>query len=80
MPTTLPERCAPSYEKESSFKSLASVTLLLVLAAFLSILVDLSAASQGWSAYPIDGQFYFSIATLHRRRRESGPASDVVNR
>ena len=59
MPTTLPERCASSYEKGSSFKSLASMTFLLMLAAFLSILVDLSAASQGWSAYPTDGQFYF---------------------
>ena len=34
MPTTLPERCAPSHEKESSFKFLASMTLLLILAAF----------------------------------------------
>ena len=59
MPTTLPERCAPSHEKESSFKFLASMTLLLMLAAFLSILVDLSAANQPSFTYPIDGQIYF---------------------
>jgi hypothetical protein len=58
MPTTLPERCAPSHEKESSFKFLASMTLLLILAAFLSILVDLSAANQRSFTYPIDGQIY----------------------
>ena len=59
MPTTLPERNAPSHEKESSFKSLASMTLLLILAAFLSILVNLSAANQRSFMYPIDGQIYF---------------------
>ena len=59
MPTTLPKRCAPSHENESSFKSLASMTLLLILAAFLSILVDLSAPSQGLFAYPTAGQIYF---------------------
>ncbi len=59
MPTTLPKRCAPSHEKESSFEFLASMTLLLIFAAFLSILVDLSAASQGFFAYPTNGQIYF---------------------
>ena len=59
MPTTLPKRCAPSHENESSFKSLASTTLLLILAAFLSILVDLSAANQRSFTYPIDNQIYF---------------------
>ncbi len=59
MPTTLPERCAPSHEKDSSFKFLASMTLLLILAAFLSILVDLSAANQRSFTYPIDSQIYF---------------------
>jgi len=59
MPTTLPKRCALSHEKASSFKFLANMTLLLVLAAFLSILVDLSAANQRSSTYPIDTQIYF---------------------
>lgn len=59
MPTTLPERCAPSHEEENSFKSLASVTLLLpIFAVFLSILVALSAANQPF-AYPIVEQIYF---------------------
>jgi len=38
---------------------LASMTLLLILAAFLSILVNLSAANQRSFMYPIDGQIYF---------------------
>jgi hypothetical protein len=59
MPTTLPERCALSHEKESSFEFLPNMALLLMLAAFLSILVDLSAASQGFFGYPTDGQIYF---------------------
>jgi hypothetical protein len=59
MPTTLPERCAPSHDKDGSFKFLASMTVLLILAAFLSILVDLSAANQRSFRYPIDGQIYF---------------------
>jgi hypothetical protein len=59
MPTTLPERCAPSNEKESSFKFLAGMTLLLILAAVLSIVVDPSVANQRSFTYPIDGQIYF---------------------
>jgi hypothetical protein len=59
MPTTLPERCAPSHEKESSFSSLAVMALLLILAAFLSVLADLSPATQHSFTYPMDGQIYF---------------------
>ena len=59
MPTTLPERRIPSHAKEITFKSLASMTLFLILAAVLSVLVDLSTDSQRPSTYPIDGQVYF---------------------
>lgn len=68
MPTTLPERCAVSHEKERSFKFLASVTLLLILAAFLSVLVDQSAANQvSFLIYVSDRRAdLFSIAALDR--------------
>jgi hypothetical protein len=59
MPTTLPERCAQSHEKESSFSSVAGTTFLLILAAFFSILIDLSAGTQRSITYPIDGRIYF---------------------
>lgn len=58
MPTTLPERRALLHKKETSFKFLASMTLLLILTALLSILVDPSAANQRSFEYPSDGWIY----------------------
>jgi len=45
MPTTLPERRAPSPAKDDAFKFLASMAFMLIFAALLSIFVVGSSAN-----------------------------------
>ena len=67
MPTTLPARAAPSYDRasETSLTFLVSMALILVLAATFSIMISdrfgLLYATDGQClvAYPSDGQLYF---------------------
>jgi len=52
MPTTLPKRADPLRDSRSSFSTLVSLTLVLVLAALLSILM----ADRFGPSFAADGQ------------------------